>query len=390
MGSLTVKSVSGSVSPCDGDMLWAQVGGAGEQNMAFIQAATAGWMVDLTSRMAPIIYTKVGGTATNFSQMNRSIINFNASAASGIQIVSASIALQGFNKGQNLGAPDLHITGHTIPSTATLVVGDWDLVLNTSFGSIVYASFNTAGTNTITLNAAGLAYIQAALAVDGLIRLSARLNWDVEANFTGTWSANKTAFFEFLSADQGASTAPALTLSYLDNTFSFSGANANKIMNSNNTMEYSLDGGASYTTCSTDTDLTSIVTSVVFANGIKIRFIATPATIQTIAINVPPSAPEIVFPRSGADKNKLLGSTSLMEYSLNGGSTYTACTTDILLLAAALVGVSAIWVRVIATGYYPSGNVFEIGLEPVMNKLTTPQMVDPVRTFHPQLFGSRV
>jgi len=100
-----------------------------------------------------------------------------------------------------------------------------------------------------------------------------------------------------------ASLTQTLTVGYADikpagapaTTFSFSGINANKLMGSNTSMEYSLNNGASWTQCTDNADLTLSLTSITANNDIKVRVAQTASqpsgSIQTIDISSGPAAP---------------------------------------------------------------------------------------------------
>ncbi|HAN09306.1 MAG TPA: hypothetical protein DCP90_01690 [Clostridiales bacterium] len=68
-------------------------------------------------------------------------------------------------------------------------------------------------------------------------------------------------------SSSNAQSAPAAPTT----TFSFDGANSNKLIGSDSTMEYSLNGGTSWTVCTANTDLTSVLESINATNNIKVR-----------------------------------------------------------------------------------------------------------------------
>jgi hypothetical protein len=79
-----------------------------------------------------------------------------------------------------------------------------------------------------------------------------------------------------------------------DVTFSFDGANGMKLMSTDDTMEYSLDGGTTYTTCSTNTDLTAYLNTTDWSNNIRIRYIGAIVP-YVITLNAAPAPPVITF-----------------------------------------------------------------------------------------------
>ncbi|WP_034861266.1 S-layer homology domain-containing protein [Ruminiclostridium cellobioparum] len=110
-------------------------------------------------------------------------------------------------------------------------------------------------------------------------------------------------------------------------TFSFDGANANRLMGATALMEYSLNGGTSWADCAADMELTaaSITTS-----GIKVRVKGTAThlegAVQTIAITKA-AAPTGIGKTNETfvgNDGTLTGVSSLMEYKLSTATGYTA------------------------------------------------------------------
>ena len=113
-------------------------------------------------------------------------------------------------------------------------------------------------------------------------------------------------------------------------SFSFDGANANKLMGATASMEYSLDGGSNYTDCDADTDLTASLDSIMAANDIQVRVKQTTThhagAIQTIDITqpVPPTGIGKTDEPSALNNGTITGVDSLMEYKKSGDESYTA------------------------------------------------------------------
>ncbi|HCC07509.1 MAG TPA: hypothetical protein DEP72_05055, partial [Clostridiales bacterium] len=107
-------------------------------------------------------------------------------------------------------------------------------------------------------------------------------------------------------------------------TFSFDGVNANKLIGSDTTMEYSLDGGTVWTNSTDNIDLTPVISNITAINDIKVRVkesVPTPAgEVQTIDILAGPLAP--TFSNADSLLDKLIGlpiSATNLEGRLNGG-----------------------------------------------------------------------
>lgn len=104
--------------------------------------------------------------------------------------------------------------------------------------------------------------------------------------------------------------------------FSFDGENSGKLTGSTNKMEYSLDGGKSWTDCTTDTALP--VDQITSASGIRVRVKETKnnraGTEQVIGIkengNVPAAVKEDCL--SKGNTGKLTNVDNTMEYSVDG------------------------------------------------------------------------
>lgn len=83
-----------------------------------------------------------------------------------------------------------------------------------------------------------------------------------------------------------------------------------------------------------------------------------------------PAAPECTFSLNGTNAGKLMGSTTLMEYSLDGGTTWTDCTADMALTVSSISAASDIKVRVKAAGTVSAGLIKTIDV----TKASTPNL----------------
>lgn len=81
----------------------------------------------------------------------------------------------------------------------------------------------------------------------------------------------------------------------------------------------------------------------------------------------------------------LYGTTSTMEYSLDGGATWITCTTDTDLTGTDFSNVNGIEIRYKATGHTLPGAIFTITIRPLMAKLGPPQIIDVIRIYHPNV-----
>ncbi len=154
-------------------------------------------------------------------------------------------------------------------------------------------------------------------------------------------------------------------LGYIDNrvaTFSFDGANANKIVlassfqNSGVTWEYSLDGGNTWTMVHEDSVALTPqqVASITAANDIKVHIIGVPREGNTFTIDITQPSFSGAGLSMDDDENRLFGTTSLMEYYVSEDIDSTVVPADAKWVTFAtapnLEGNKRIFVRNRATG----------------------------------------
>lgn len=116
-------------------------------------------------------------------------------------------------------------------------------------------------------------------------------------------------------------------------TFSFDGADANKLKGSTTAMEYSLDGGTTWNDCTVDTDLTGSIGSIAADKDIKVREKAVtgpPAVpagvILTLDILPAPLAPSTL--KLDYTTEKISGATAMMEYKTDSGAYQTVTASE--------------------------------------------------------------
>ena len=164
--------------------------------------------------------------------------------------------------------------------------------------------------------------------------------------------------------------------------FSF---DTNALTNVTTDEEYSLNGGGSWTpvTSSGDQILTSSEINILNNdpnNKILIRYRAnrsTPASAPQIITLTKPNAPSgVTFSFDGTDAGKLKNATTHMEYSLNGGTSWTAITGDSPSLSLEVSSITAsndIRVRIKAAG---------------TSKASDPQIIDIIQAAPPSVTSS--
>lgn len=145
---------------------------------------------------------------------------------------------------------------------------------------------------------------------------------DTTVTITARGTAIKTTLNITINRADGPA-APGLT-------FSFDGANANKLMGANSTMQYSLDGGVAWSNCTEDMMLAD--TQISADKDIKVRIKETSTTLagetQTIDILAGPAAPNGITATDCTttenNNGKLSGITTAMEYKLSTTSSWMA------------------------------------------------------------------
>ena len=150
----------------------------------------------------------------------------------------------------------------------------------------------------------------------------------VDANSSYTFTDDTTVYAFWKAATPAA-------------TFSFDGANANQLMDTTTQMQFSLDGGGTWTTCSDgSTDLSSVIASITETNDLKVKRLGdgTTADSYTYIINIDkamtPSAGKTDCTTLANDDGKLTGVTTAMEYKLSTADSWISGTgSDIIGLA---------------------------------------------------------
>ncbi len=161
-------------------------------------------------------YLSASTTTNQFYQINRSCYGFLTSSLGSSATISAatfSLYADG-NINQGLGDVGMGVVSFTPASNTALASGDYAI---TNFGSTDFATrinvstFGTAGYKDYTLNASGLAYINKT----GVTNFGHLLGWDIDNNFTGTWSSGAVTNGRNYFAEQtGTANDPKLVITY--------------------------------------------------------------------------------------------------------------------------------------------------------------------------------
>lgn len=145
---------------------------------------------------------------------------------------------------------------------------------------------------------------------------------DNTVTITAVGTTIKTALNIIINRADGPA-APSLT-------FSFDSSNANKLMGASSTMQYSLDGGVTWSDCMNN--MTLDITKISAEKDIKVRIKETDTTkasdIQTIDILLSPAAPSGITTTDcttiANNNGKIKDVSTVMEYKRSDASSWTA------------------------------------------------------------------
>lgn len=185
-----------------------------------------------------------------------------SSIPDGAVISSSTVGFIGTEVGTDLGDTDVQIVSLATPANETaMVAADFDPA---DFGATVFASasvsgINVAGTsndnNLFTLNANGIAAINKT----GNTYFGARIKWDTDNSFTGTWASSVFTSVGFGLAEQtGTNLDPKLTVEYTLDPPVLSNLSASNVTSDSAlitwTTDISSDSEVTYDTSSPVTD----------------------------------------------------------------------------------------------------------------------------------------
>lgn len=165
-------------------------------------------------------YLQADDAVDEWQQLGRAIMLFDTSSLPDDCVIeSATLRLWGRSGADNLGiSPSLNIYSSNPASNTAVIAGDYDSLGTTPLATaIAHASWNQAGINIFTLNAAGIA----AISKTGITKLGARLVCDA-TDSEPAWSAGqKQSSFNFYSAEPtgtGYCYPPKLTIIFLSDS----------------------------------------------------------------------------------------------------------------------------------------------------------------------------
>jgi hypothetical protein len=132
--------------------------------------------------------------------------------------------------------------------------------------------------------------------------------------------------------------------------------------------EYSIDDGATWNSLSSNGDISNVANSITAANDVWVRQEATgttkASTVEKIAITQA-APPSVTFSLSGTYANQLMGATPDMEFSLDGGITWSEVSANnedmsSYISSGAITATNGIQVRSRASGTAMPGNIITI------------------------------
>lgn len=195
------STVDGRVWHSQTNVTWASLIGAAGTNASDADAEVS------------CMYFKSGTESGKYNILLRSIFLFNVSLPVGASISAVDFAFYGtFKADQHGAAPDINIYSSNPASNTSLAAGDFDSLGSVAFCDtpVAYSSWNTAGYNNFSLNAAGIASIP----VSGLAKLGLRnANYDA-AGIAPLWVSGAVSYLQGYYAEQGAGYKPKLIITY--------------------------------------------------------------------------------------------------------------------------------------------------------------------------------
>ncbi len=156
-------------------------------------------------------YVESDTVTDTYDALYREFVHFDTSSLTArATIASATYSVRGSTKSNALGSTDFHVVASTAASANNLVANDFGQVGATSFGSVTYANYSTAGYNDIALNASGIANISKT----GVSKFAERTGFDLD-NTAPTWASNVgTSLLHYSADDAGTTRDPKLTVVY--------------------------------------------------------------------------------------------------------------------------------------------------------------------------------
>lgn len=198
-------TVDGRISYSSYSATWSTIHNATSGKKVYDQE-TSGYFVLLNSSYS----------SSEWGELCRSFFLFKTSAlGSGATVSDATFSFYvPSTYSQGLGTITINVVASTPASNTGLVVGDYDQLGTTSFGT---KSGTSSGYNDITLNASGISNISKT----GISKFGCRSEWD-RSNTPPTWVSNKTSleeccFAEDTTANNGKD--PKLVVTYTAQSF---------------------------------------------------------------------------------------------------------------------------------------------------------------------------
>lgn len=184
-------------APVDGEL------GTAGADTTFINlvndSGTASDDVDATSR----IQTRASTTSNQFQLLRRGGFGFDTSSLNTVS--SATLSLYGSSKATAIGDPNIDIVDFQPGNEADFATTDYP---KANFGTTRFATgiaasgFSTSAYNDYALNASGLSNIN----LTGNTFFGARISWDIDEAFGGSWVSGEVSGATIFTADQAGTT----------------------------------------------------------------------------------------------------------------------------------------------------------------------------------------
>ena len=174
--------------------------------------AGAGTSASDTATSGDFGWLAASATNNQYGRLGRAMLIFDTSSSgAGGTVSSATLSAYGQAVLTELGDSTLDIVSCTLADNNAIVTGDFTGLGTEVFSDQSVSSFSTVAYNDFVLNASGISNI----VVDGISSFGARIGWDTDNSFGGSWTSTGRTGGTIYFADQtGTSQDPKLTGTY--------------------------------------------------------------------------------------------------------------------------------------------------------------------------------
>lgn len=183
----------------------------------------AGTNVFTTGNIGVILASS--STTNQFASLDRVIVTFDTSSIpANATLTGGEVVIDRASSKENgLGSPSIHLVSSNPANPASIVAADYSTLGSSAFSTLSYSNFTLLANNTFNLAAGGLANVTK----NGTSKFGFRTDWDLNNNFTGSWSST---MISWLLWDISRNTV-TLTVNYTVDFPSLSLSNLSSISN---------------------------------------------------------------------------------------------------------------------------------------------------------------